>query len=132
MSEPAARSFGKYQILQTLGSGAMGVVYLAYDPVIERKVAVKTIGRALLEAEKVGASERFRLEASAAGRLAHPGIVAVYDYGEDSDVAYIVMEYAPGLQLDAYVATTQLSLQQMGGLMSELLDALGYAHAAGV
>src|SRR5262245_15596962 len=127
----SARRFGKYEILETLGSGAMGVVYLAYDPVIARRVAVKTISRHALEAV-ADATERFRREASAAGRLSHPGIVAVYDYGTQDDVAFIVMEYAPGLELGAYAAEHQPNLEQIGTLMSELLDALGYAHAAGV
>jgi eukaryotic-like serine/threonine-protein kinase len=131
MNAPTPRCFGKYEILQPLGSGSMGVVYLAYDPVIARRVAVKTIRKQALDSV-VDATERFRREASAAGRLTHPGIVAVYDYGEQNDVAYIVMEYAPGLELDLYVAQHRPGLQQLGKLMGELLDALGYAHAAGV
>ncbi|MEO8185440.1 MAG: serine/threonine-protein kinase [Deltaproteobacteria bacterium] len=131
MNVPTPRCFGKYEILQPLGSGSMGVVYLAYDPVIARRVAVKTIRKQALDAV-VDATERFRREASAAGRLTHPGIVAVYDYGEENDVAYIVMEYAPGLELDLYVAQHRPSVQQIGSLMAELLDALGYAHASGV
>src|SRR5688572_8157863 len=115
MNPLTPRCFGKYEILERLGSGAMGVVYLAYDPVIARRVAVKTIHRRTFD-EVSDAAERFRREASAAGRLTHPGIVAVYDYGEEDDVAYIVMEYAPGLELDAYVAENRLSLQQIGGL----------------
>jgi serine/threonine protein kinase len=131
MNVPTPRSFGKYEILETLGSGAMGVVYLAYDPVIARRVAVKTIRKHALEAV-VDATARFRREASAAGRLSHPGIVAVYDFGEDRDVAYIVMEYASGLALDLYVAQQRPTLPQIASLMGQLLDALGYAHAAGV
>jgi len=131
MNAPTPRCFGKYEILETIGSGAMGVVYLAYDPVIDRRVAVKTIRKHTLDAV-ADAAERFRREASAAGRLNHPGIVAVYDYGEDKDVAFIVMEYAPGLELDLYVAQHRPSHRQIAGLMAELLDALGYAHAAGV
>jgi serine/threonine protein kinase len=131
MNEPAPRCFGKYQLLQTLGSGAMGVVYLAYDPVISRRVALKTIRKDVLE-DVPEASERFRREASAAGRLCHPGIVAVYDYGEDADVAFIVMEYVAGLALDAHAAQHCSSLPSIAGLMGELLAALGYAHAAGI
>jgi serine/threonine-protein kinase len=118
---------GKYDILQTLGSGAMGVVYLAYD------AAVKTIRKeALGQAASSEVAARFRREAMAAGRLTHPGIVAVYDYGEDDSVAYIVMEYAPGQDLGRYAASRDLSLSEVAGLMTELLDALGFAHAAGV
>jgi serine/threonine protein kinase len=127
----APRRFGKYEILETLGSGAMGVVYLAYDPVIDRRVALKTIHKHTLDAV-ADAMERFRREASAAGRLNHPGIVAVYDYGENVDGAFIVMEYAPGLQLDRHAARHRPNPRQVAGLMAELLDALGYAHAAGV
>jgi len=131
MSAPAPRCFGKYQLLQTLGSGAMGVVYLAYDPVISRRVALKTIRKDVLE-DVPDASERFRREASAAGRLNHPGIVAVYDYGEDADVAFIVMEYVAGLALDVHAAKHCSSLPSIASLMGELLAALGYAHAAGI
>jgi serine/threonine protein kinase len=124
---------GKYDILQTLGAGAMGVVYLAYDAAIERKVAVKTIRKeALGQAGSAEVAARFRREAMAAGRLTHPGIVAVYDYGEDDSVAYIVMEYAPGQDLGRYAASRDLSLSEVLGLMAQLLDALGFAHAAGV
>ena len=124
---------GKYDILQTLGSGAMGVVYLAYDAAIERKVAVKTIRKeALGQAASSEVAARFRREAMAAGRLTHPGIVAVYDYGEDDSVAYIVMEYAPGQDLGRYAASRDLSLSEAAGQMAQLLDALGFAHAAGV
>jgi serine/threonine-protein kinase len=131
MNAPTPRCFGKYEILETIGSGAMGVVYLAYDPVIDRRVAVKTIRKQTLDAV-ADATERFRREATAAGRLNHPGIVAVYDYGEDKDVAFIVMEYAPGLELDLYVAQHRPNHRQIAALMAELLDALGYAHGAGV
>jgi eukaryotic-like serine/threonine-protein kinase len=133
MTAPPRPRLGKYEILQTLGSGAMGVVYLAYDAVIERKVAVKTIRKEILGQEASSeVAARFRREAMAAGRLTHPGIVAVYDYGEDESVAYIVMEYAPGQDLGRYAASRNLSLSEVGGLMTQLLDALGFAHAAGV
>ena len=133
MTAPPRPRLGKYEILQTLGSGAMGVVYLAYDAVIERKVAVKTIRKEILGKEASSeVTARFRREAMAAGRLTHPGIVAVYDYGEDESVAYIVMEYAPGQDLGRYAASRNLSLSEIGALMAQLLDALGFAHAAGV
>jgi serine/threonine protein kinase len=131
MNAPEPSRFGKYEILEKLGSGAMGVVYLAHDPVIDRRVAVKTIHKHTLDAVP-DAAKRFRREASAAGRLNHPGIVAVYDYGEDKDVAFIVMEYAAGLPLDRYAAQHRPNTQQVAGLMVELLGALGYAHTAGV
>jgi serine/threonine protein kinase len=133
MTDAPRPRLGKYDILQTLGSGAMGVVYLAYDAAIERKVAVKTIRKEVLgQAASSEVTARFRREAMAAGRLTHPGIVAVYDYGEDDSVAYIVMEYAPGQDLGRYAASRDLSLSEVAGLMAQLLDALGFAHAAGI
>jgi len=84
---------GKYEITEVLGQGAMGVVYKGFDPGIRRTVAIKTIRRELIEGERAAAAmlARFRNEAQAAGKLAHPGIVAVYDYGEEASVAYIAM-----------------------------------------
>jgi len=131
--ERAPTRLGKYQILQTLGVGGMGVVYLGYDAAIERKVAIKTIRKDMLDSSATAeATARFRREAMAAGRLTHPGIVAVYDYGEDEDVAYIVMEYAPGEELGRFAAARQLSPPQVATLLVQLLDALHYAHQTGV
>ncbi len=99
MNTPSVpQQIGKYRILSVLGEGAMGVVYRAHDPSIDREVALKTIRKQALASEEMAAMmvERFRREAVAAGRLTHPGIVAVYDYGEVDDVAFIVMELAPG------------------------------------
>jgi serine/threonine protein kinase len=124
---------GKYEILQRLGAGAMGVVYLAYDPAIGRRVAVKTIRKDLLdEATAATVSARFRNEAMAAGRLTHPGIVAIYDYGESDETAYIVMEYAPGEDLQRYASARRITLFEIRMLMTQLLDALEHAHQAGI
>ncbi len=133
MTTPERPKLGKYEILQTLGAGAMGIVYLGYDSAIERRVAVKTIRKDQIgQAASAEVTARFRREAMAAGRLTHPGIVAVYDFGEDDSIAYIVMEYAPGVDLGRYAASRNLSLAEISGLMAQLLDALGFAHAAGV
>jgi serine/threonine-protein kinase len=123
----------KYEVQRTLGAGAMGVVYLAYDRAIDRAVAVKTIRKDLIDGQQAaGVAARFRQEAVAAGRLSHPGIVAVYDYGEDDQTAYIVMEYAQGEDLAAHAARFHPGLPEIGALMAQLLDALQYAHEAGV
>jgi tRNA A-37 threonylcarbamoyl transferase component Bud32 len=133
MNAANPQRLGKYEIVKTLGKGAMGVVYLAHDPIIDRQVAVKTIRKDVLDAAATSeVTARFRREAMAAGRLSHPGIVAVYDYGEDEDIAYIVMEYAPGEDLAHYAATRNLSVPEVFVLMAQLLDALDYAHRAGV
>lgn len=95
---------GKYEILEVLGRGAMGVVFKGFDPGIDRTVAIKTVRKELIEDDdRAGmALARFRNEARAAGRLSHPGIVAVYDYGESDAVTYIAMEYVQGNSLREY------------------------------
>lgn len=143
---------GKYVIRRELGKGAMGVVYEGFDPVIERTVAIKTILPQQLDGEEATkVLARFKREAQAAGRLNHPGIVAVYDYGEeiaDEDhtmvagvgagqerqrVAYIAMEFVKGRELrDFFEANERFALKDVERLMAEILDALGHAHAHGV
>ena len=132
MTHPAR--LGKYPITAVIGEGAMGVVYQAIDPVIERPVAIKTVHKRLL-ADDTGASfaERFRNEARSAGRLSHPNIVAVHEYGEDDDIAFIVMEFAPGRTLAQLLAATPLPAEaELLRLMDQLLDALSCAHRYGV
>lgn len=122
---------GKYEITEVLGRGAMGVVYMGFDPGIRRTVAIKTIRRELIEGDRPAATllARFRNEARAAGQLAHPGIVAVYDYGEDAEVAYIAMEYVEGNSLREYFDRgTRFNEQDVVSIMSQLLDALAHAH----
>ena len=122
---------GKYEITEVLGQGAMGVVYKGFDPGIRRTVAIKTIRRELVEGERAAAAmlARFRNEAQAAGKLAHPGIVAVYDYGEDASVAYIAMEYVEGNSLREYIGRgKRFAERDAVSVMSQLLEALGHAH----
>ncbi|MBL8541573.1 MAG: serine/threonine protein kinase, partial [Betaproteobacteria bacterium] len=132
MTDP--QRLGKYEIQGVLGKGAMGVVYKAFDPHIERFVAIKTIRRDTVEPELVDQyMARFRNEARAAGRLFHPNIVGVYEYGEHDDVAYIAMEYVEGSGLREYLgrrATFDFGL--LVALMSQLLQALEFAHDRGV
>ena len=121
---------GKYPISRVIGEGAMGVVYEAFDPVIRRPLAIKTIRRELVEGSEKGASmvARFRNEAQAAGRLMHPGIAAVHEYGEDDDCAYIVMEFVSGASLREYLArNTRFPEHDVLSIMCQLLDALEYA-----
>jgi serine/threonine-protein kinase len=126
---------GPYPIRGVVGSGAMGVVYLAHDPAIDRPVAIKTIHRHLLESNEDDPSvaARFRVEAKAAGRLTHRNIVSVYQFGEDDDCAYIVMEYVAGRNLRDYIqAPPRLEVSQVLCLMLQLLDGLHYAHERGI
>jgi eukaryotic-like serine/threonine-protein kinase len=126
---------GKYEITEVLGEGAMGIVYKGFDPDIRRTVALKTIRRQLDDGSESAASvsARFRNEAQAAGRLTHPGIVGVYDYGEDQRVAYIAMEFVEGQSLARYLGSKlRFTDDDIPGVMSQLLDALEHAHQQGV
>ena len=97
---------GRYEILNELGRGAMGVVYRARDTKIGREVAIKTIKLAEQadESETERLRERLFREAQSAGRLSHPGIVTIYDVAEESGLAYITMEFVDGETLQAGVA----------------------------
>ena len=150
---PAMTKLGKYLIRRELGKGAMGIVYEGFDPVIERTVAIKTILPSQLSSgEVVGVLARFKREAQAAGRLNHPGIVAVYDYGEvvaeddhtlvagangraadGEPVAFIAMEFVRGRELkDYFDASECFALPEVARMMLEILDALDHAHGKGV
>ncbi|MET0855694.1 MAG: serine/threonine-protein kinase, partial [Telluria sp.] len=125
---------GKYRIESILGKGAMGVVYKAFDPFIERTVALKTIRKELFsEGQQLELIGRFKNEAQAAGRLNHPNIVTVYDYGEDSESAYIAMEFVDGTALNALMVPDRpTELARITAWMGDLLLALEYAHSRGV
>lgn len=126
---------GKYRVIDVIGEGSMGVVYRGFDPGIERTVAIKTIRRHAGQAAESGtlAAMRFRNEAQAAGRLMHPNIVSVYEYGEDATVAYIAMEYVQGMSLANYLTRgVRFSSSDIVSLIVQLLDALEHAHSQGV
>jgi len=130
----APKRLGKYEIRRELGRGAMGVVYEGYDPGIERVVALKTI-----RADQLGGEDTadilasFRREAQAAGRLTHPQIVSVYEYGEDTGTTFIAMEFVKGRSLkDDFERHTRFPMQQIARIMTELLAALDYSHRQGV
>jgi serine/threonine-protein kinase len=127
-------TIGKYQVQDVLGQGGMGIVYRALDPLIQRTVAIKTITKSALDpADLQYALTRFRHEAQAVGRLTHPRITAIYDYGEDADTAYIVMELVNGQSLFHHMQNqARFELKEVGELIRQLLDGLGYAHSLGV
>jgi serine/threonine-protein kinase len=137
MDNPGSERFGRYQILSELGRGAMGVVYQARDPKINRVVAVKTISMAGQPAqEEREYRERFFREAEAAGRLSHPGIVTIFDVGEEPETRapYIVMELVGGQSLEQLLARGdhKLPLETALQLTLELAKALDFAHGQGV
>jgi serine/threonine-protein kinase len=128
------KSLGRYQVRGVLGKGAMGLVYDGFDPKLNRRVAIKTILTGTLdEATARHYSLRFKREVRAVARLNHPNIVQVYDFGNEGDLAYIVMEYIKGKELkDHFEAKERFDLKTIFRLMTELLDALECAHEAGV
>src|SRR5215831_3260518 len=127
-------TLGKYEIRRELGRGAMGVVYEGYDPLIKRVVALKTIRADQLEGENADVIvARFRREAQAAGRLNHPNIVAIYDFGEDAGAWYIAMEFVRGRELKAcFDADERFKLGDAVRIMGQILAALDYSHRQGV
>jgi serine/threonine-protein kinase len=127
-------SIGKYEIRRELGRGAMGVVYEGYDPMIKRIVALKTIRTDQLAGENAeSVIARFRREAQAAGRLSHPNIVSIFDFGDDEGVWYIAMEFIQGRELKDYFETNErFAAADIVRIMTQILDALGYSHRLGV
>jgi serine/threonine-protein kinase len=125
---------GKYEIRGTLGRGAMGLVYDGWDPLIHRQVAIKTVRLAGADDEEATEGlARFRREAQAAGRLSHPNIVGVYDFGETDDVAYIVMEFVAGGSLKEVLDKREaLDPGWVCTIMGQVLAALSFSHARGV
>jgi len=129
--QAAPTYFGRYQVLEELGSGAMGVVYLCVDPRLARPVAIKVIRESehMSAAEKEQFHARFRNEAEAAGRLNHPGIVQIYDIGP----SYLVMEYLEGKSLAAVLKTGRLfTVQEVCSIVLQVSDAIDYAHKHGI
>ncbi|OWQ48077.1 hypothetical protein CDL60_05685 [Roseateles noduli] len=142
-----APHIGKYLVRGKLGEGAMGVVYRAFDPHIHREVAIKLIRRQREDAEDAeeaaredSTSARFRNEARAVGRIAHPGVVTIHDFGEVTSAdgmkgyAFLVMELVDGRGLDQILKREMPTppLAWSLGVLDQLLDALASAHAQGV
>ncbi len=126
----------RYEIVRELGKGAMGVVYLAKDPLIGRLVALKTIRtRAGDDDETREFQQRFVREAQAAGILNHPSIVTVHDIGQDepTGTSFIAMEYVEGQNLKEILAQGRpLSFDEIGDIIAQVADALDFAHAKGI
>lgn len=123
---------GRYEILDVIGQGAMGTVYKALDPLIERIVAIKTVPIAQLKEEGSDYEARFMREAQSAGRLSHPNIVTIYDVGETDDLAYIAMEYLSGTTLREIMDKGPMPLDLVAATALQIAEALAYAHENGV
>jgi len=124
------KKLGRYDIVRTLGKGAMGLVYEGKDTVLQRRVAIKTIIVENLDSKSAEEYEsRFRTEALAAARLLHPNIVPVFDFGRHDDIAFLVMQFIEGDDLKHHIDTGERhSPQQSIAMMLDLLSALDHAH----
>ncbi|MBV9622548.1 MAG: protein kinase [Acidobacteria bacterium] len=127
MANPNPKRIGKYEVIEIIGRGGMGLVYRAYDRQLDRKVAIKTITEGFVEDQEMLA--RFYREATKTAALMHPNIVIVYDVGEQEGFPYIVMEYLPGEPLDKLIRAQQpLPLEVKLRILEQVCNALGYAH----
>src|SRR5947199_2378366 len=127
---------GRYEVVRELGKGAMGIVYLAKDPLIGRLVALKTIRPAAHsdDDETKEFRQRFIREAQAAGILNHPSIVTVHDIGQDeTGMSFIAMEYVEGQNIKEILSQGRaLSFDQIGDIIAQIAEALDFAHAKGI
>ncbi len=127
------RKLGRYEILSELGKGAMGVVYRARDPMLDRTVAIKTINMALDPGEMADYEARFNQEAKAAGGLNHPNIVTVHDIGKSGNMAYMAMEFLEGRELrELLTSGAPLAPARAVEIAAQVAEGLAYAHQHGV
>ncbi len=132
MASPKLKKLGRYRIISELGRGAMGVVYKAHDPVLDRTVALKTImlGEDVQEREEF--HSRFFQEAKAAGRLNHPALITIYDFGEEGSLAYMAMELLDGIELSERMTKGPIPLQMAVSIAEQVAEGLAFAHDNGV
>jgi tRNA A-37 threonylcarbamoyl transferase component Bud32 len=126
---------GRYEILEELGRGAMGIVYKGRDPKLDRLTAIKTIRFTddFDEDQAAKIREQFYREAEVVAKLSHPNIVTIYDVGEDLDLSYLAMEYLEGESLETYARKEQLlSIRKTIDVTAQVCDALAYAHGHGI
>jgi eukaryotic-like serine/threonine-protein kinase len=132
VSADGRQSIGRYEIIKTLGKGAMGIVYKARDPLLDRIVAVKTISSPQGAGRRVRAAflERFQREAKAAAKMQHPAIVTIFDVGidEESGAPYMVLEYLPGESMADRLDKVRFPLFRAVNASLELASALAFAH----
>lgn len=130
---PVPNRIGRFHILRELGRGAIGSVYLAHDPVIDRSIAIKTFNPRLTPAERRQHEQQFINEARAAGRLSHPNIVTIFDASNERGTTYIAMEYLQGRELHKLLDNgSRFASVETAAIVRKLAEALDYAHQNGV
>jgi len=123
---------GRYEVKDTLGRGGLGTVYLARDPAVNRDVAIKVIDLATVD-DRSYIVKRLQREVYSAGNLSHPGIVSIYDVGQEGDSAYIVMEYLKGKSLEQLLSESPgLTAEQLRDVLRQTALALDYVHSRGI
>lgn len=134
MTTEPPKSVGKYLVDSVLGQGAMGVVYKGHDPDIDRVVAIKTLHTHLMDAdERASWLERFAREAKAAGRVLHGNLVTIFDYLEQDNQPYLVMEYIDSETVEDRIKRRPLpNLQEVGSILTQMLAGLDAIHTAGI
>jgi serine/threonine protein kinase len=131
MATGKPKTLGKYEVLDVVGRGGIGVVYKAIDPGIGRLVAIKMMTVGFADDPKL--LKRFYREAQSAGKLQHPNIVTIYDLGDQDGNPYMVMEFLKGESLDSIMSTGRsISLEEKLRIVIQICNALGYAHQRGV
>ena len=130
MADLSGRTFGQYQLIEPISSGGMATIYKAYQPALDRVVAIKVLPEYLLD--QPGFLERFKIEAQAIARLDHPHILPIYDYGEAERTPYLVMKYVPGGTLKDLMARGPIDPRQAALLLRQMAEALEHAHHKGI
>src|SRR5688572_33374440 len=126
MSDLIGKTLGSYQLITRVGAGGMATVYKAYQPGMDRYVAVKILPPAFAHDDQF--SRRFQREARAVAKLEHAHILPVYDHGRQDDIAYLVMRYVETGTLRDYLAKGPLDLEEISRILSQVGSALDYAH----
>jgi serine/threonine-protein kinase len=132
MASRKLKQLGRYRIQSELGRGAMGVVYKAHDPVLDRTVALKTISLDDAEQDREEYQARFFQEAKAAARLNHPALITIYDFGEENALDYMAMELLNGSELTERMNKSSISIHEAVSIAEQVAEGLGFAHDSGV
>jgi len=132
--DQAKQKFGRFEVQREIGRGAMGIVYLALDPALQRPVAIKSLRLAGSATDLTPVQQRFLEEARAAARLNHPNIVTVYEVGQEGGNAYIAMEYLEGRELKQILLDELpgLTFREIAEIVQQIAEALDYAHSNGI